>query len=699
MKAFFSANRIIKQLFIAAACTASATAMAQDKPENITYCFENRFLLNESLSLDGIDSLSFGKTGLKRYKTTSSGTTLPLNKTYYKLPGVYVFGSGERTLVQPSSYYDVDFTKETSKWCFQRSMESEHFVCFWEKGLTLKNNTITLGNNSVNVKTLLNRGEAVWKKYVEELGFLIPGKSVTDKTKIIMFIVNQTDWRADGSGQDGRVFEYSASGNKAKSMKVGLFHCDPRAANSEGGHTMAHEVGHVFQYLVSADCGSNHGWGWGYDSNANGGNCWWESCAQWQAFQVFPSGTFSNYRYNEYVTNAYKNLLHEGPRYANYLIQNYWCELYGRDFIGRLWRESTWPEDPVETYKRMNNVSQDDFNKMIFDYACRAITWDIEGIRTLGKNYQNSFSTSLKWVEGTDNTYIVDPSCTPQNYGFNVIRLKGFKSGEKVKVDFKGVAGTTGYRNINKAKAGWRYGFVAQTTDGSRVYGEMSKDKEGVAEMMLPENTYMVWLVVTGAPTEHWRHPWDDDESNDEQWPYQVAFTGCSAQGTSRTYDAYPDDYVRRDTTVVLNAELAYSASNYSSVQVPYDMDAVSRALGVSTKQMQAAKCNASSKGIKGTIDFVGVNANGTYRYGTTTSTSSSTVFGHWFTTAGNVSGYDNSAAIYAEMTPSDFNCKVGQYPGHLSAGRTYTFKQAFIYTHTDGKQYKATMEVHLKVK
>ena len=27
-----------------------------------------------------------------------------------------------------------------------------------------------------------------------------------------------------------------------------------------------------------------------------------------------------------------------------------------------------------------------------------------------------------------------------------------------------------------------------------------------------------------GAPTQYWRHLWDDDASNDEQWPYEVTF-------------------------------------------------------------------------------------------------------------------------------------------------------------------------------
>lgn len=335
----------------------------------------------------------------------------------------------------------------------------------------------------------------------------------------------------------------------------------------------------------------------------------------------------------------------------------------------------------------------------MFDYACRAATWDFDDIRERGKDFQNAFSTKLTHVEGTDNTYAVAADCCPQNYGFNIMQLKGFKAGSTVKVAFKGIAGAAGYRKINVSKAGWRYGFVAQKEDGSRVYGPMYSEKEGVAELALPDDTKKAWFVVLGAPTEHWRHPWDDNADNDEQWPYQVTFENCSAVGASRTYGEYPEDYARRDTTVVIEAELAYSSSDYSSVRVQYDTDAISQALGVSTKQMQGVKCSATSKGVKGTLDFVGVAADGKITYGTTTSTSSATCFGHWFSTAGSIVGYNNSAAVFAEMYPDQYGCYVGQYPGHLKKGKTYTIRQAVIYTHTDGKQYRATMEVHLKVK
>lgn len=677
---------------------------AQEHPNTLWVQFDDRFTDNEIVDLTDVDSISFSRSSYKLYTYNASRDRVRTTSQDYRKNAVYRFDEVERSVVKPSGYSNIDFTKETSQWCFQRSLESEHFICFWEKGLTLsRNNTISLGGSSVNVKTLLENGEKIWKCYVEELGFLEPGASLTDGHKICMFIVNQTEWRADGSGQDGTVWYYEGSTKKSKAYKVGLFHCNPWAAGAEGGHTAAHEIGHVFQYLVSADYAVvknysewNYGWRWGFGDNGDGGNGWWESCAQWQAFNVFPATLFTNGYYGEYVSSAFKNLLHEDYRYANYFIQYYWCQLFGKDFIGKMWRKTKRPEDPVETYKRMNSATQDDFNKMMFDYACRAVTWDIDGIRDRGKNSQNSFSTKLIYVEGTENTYTVAADNCPQNYGFNIIPLKGIKPGSTVKVNFKGVAGVPGYRSINVDKAGWRYGFVAQTEDGDRVYGDMYCDEEGMAEMVLPTNTKRAWFVVLGAPTEHWHHSWDDNASNDEQWPYQVTFENCAATGTTRTYEEYPDDYARKDTTVVIEANLA-AANDYSSVNVQYDMDAISQALGISTAQMKAIKRNSS--GSNGSVVFAGISGNGNVNYNTTTTTSSNTCYGHWFSKEGNVVGYDNSAAIYAEMYPENYVCKVGQYPGRLTKGKTYIIRQSVIYTHTDGHQYRATMEVHLNVK
>ena len=667
------------------------------KPDTLWFQHNDRFTVHEYYALENVDSIAFNKTQFRRFKYLPSVDRVSRLNSSYFTDGVYRLDDIEPYLVKPSGYASCDFTKEDSQWCFQRSMESEHFIVFWEKGLTLsKSNTISLGGSTININTFLSRAETIRKKNVEELGFI----ELPD-VKIEMFIVNQTDWRADGSGQDGTVWYYDGTTKKSRSAQVGLFHCNPWAASSESGHTQAHELGHVFQYLISGKYGTTRGWRWGY--NNQGGCAWWESCAQWQAFQVYPVTLFTNGYYSQMLSNCHKHLLHEDWRYANYFIQYYWCQLYGQDFIGKLWLATKSYEDPVQTYIRMNNITMDDFNKMMFDYACRAVTWDIDGLRDRGKNYQDQFTTSLVLKDGTANTLVVSSDNCPQNFGMNIIPLKGFESGTTVKCNFKGIAGADGYRKINVDKAGWRYGFVAQTSNGDRVYGDMYSEKEGVAEMTLPENTNKVWFVVTGAPTEHFFHVWDDSDTNDEQWPYEVVFENCNARSYSRTYHTYtdadfPEDYVRKDTTVVLDATLAYSSSSYSSVRVQYDTDAISEALGVSSEALKSLKRN-TQPGTAGTLVFAGVNSNGTtYTYNTTTSTSSSTCYGHWFTTAGNVCSYDSSAAIFAELYPDKYGCYVGQYPGHLTKGKTYTIRQAVVYTHTDGKQYKAIMEVHLSV-
>nr|MCR5314057.1 DUF4859 domain-containing protein [Bacteroidaceae bacterium] len=276
--------------------------------------------------------------------------------------------------------------------------------------------------------------------------------------------------------------------------------------------------------------------------------------------------------------------------------------------------------------------------------------------------------------------------------------LKVPAAGTVVKAHFKGIVGAPGYRSVKPNYAGWRYGLVAYTSDGTRVYSDMCADKDGEVSITVPENCKNMWFVVMGAPTTYWVHSWNDDVTDDEQWPYAVKFEGTDAYGVSRTYGEYPDDYVRKDTTVVINASLAYSSSNYSSVRVQYDMDAVSQALGVSTAQMKAVTVGKVA-GKTNYLRFAGINADGkTETNNTTTSTSTSTCYGHWFNASGNVCSYNTTARIFAEMYPDKYGCYVGQYPGKLSKNKTYIIRQALIYTDKNGAEYKAIMEVHLAI-
>ena len=666
-------QRFLKFIIVAFCALQATTSMAQD---TLWLHVPDRFSPSDFIDLSQFDSIEFRKSSMYLYYKPELGRVLDhTTRTYSTKYDYYTFHNPGRIIYKPYEFRSMNFNSTSSRWCFQRSRESTHFIVFWEPGFGLDPMKSDI---RLDVDQLLERAEHLFHFYADSLGFVYPGNSrSTDKYKIEIFVNYSSDWLATGSGYDDT---------------IGALWCTPWALQASGGHTVGHEIGHSFQYLVSCDLGTNHGWRYGFGDNASGGCAWWESCAQWQAFKVYPEQQFSNDYTSQYLDCCNKNLLHEDWRYANYFIQDYWCMLHGMKFIGTLWRESTRPEDPVEAYKRINKVSQSQFNDEIFNYAQRVCTWDIDGIRERGAAYIDNHSAYVSQDATDKYLWRVDSAHCVENYGYNIIRVNNAEPGTTVRANFKGLAGQNGYRKINTPRAGWRYGFCAYLNDGSRVYGEPYSEREGTAEFVVPEGTRMMWFVVTGAPTAHWRHAWDDNPSNDEQWPYEVQFEGTNKYGY---FEAYPADYQRRDTTVTINVELAYNAGSYTSVSVQYDMEAASRALGLSTVQLQAVRqASGANPG------FVGVNANGTtLTYTATTSTSSSSVFGHWFDNSGNVCNYDSNARIFAEFRPATFKCSVGQYPGRLTRGRTYIIRQAIRYRPAGStKFYTARYIVRVKV-
>ena len=638
----------------------------------------DRFSESTSIDLTQYDSILFKKNSMRLYYKKELGKVLDYVTRSYpsaKNYDYFTFENPGRIIYKPNEFASMDFYSESSKWCFQRSKESEHFIIFWQEGFGLNPEKSSIQFNPDN---LLERAERYFAFYADSLGFVYPGNSrSTDKYKIEIFVNYQSDWLATGSGYDDT---------------IGALWCNPTAVND--GPTAAHEIGHSFQYLVSCDLGTTHGWRYGFGTNASGGCAWWENCAQWQAYKFYPGEQFTSYHYSGYLTDSYMSILNERWRYENYFIMDYWCQLHGMKCIGTLWRESVKPEDPVEAYKRIYNVTQSEFNDEFFDFARRCASWDIDGIRELGKNYIDGHSSYLTQDASDKSLWVCDVAHCPENYGYNIHRVNNAPAGTVIKANFKGLAGDSRWRNLKTQYAGWRYGFCALKQDGQRVYGDIFSDKEGVAEFVVPEDVEKIWFVVSGAPTQHWRHPWDSDDdtatANDEQWPYQVKFENTNKYGY---YDDYPADYQRKDSTVTIECELPYSSSSYSSVQVQYDMGAVSEALGLSTAQMKKLGYSSSSN-----PGFAGVNANGSLSY-TMTSTSSASYFGHWFNISGNVCGYDSNARIYAEITRDTYKVNVGQYPGKLTKGKTYTIRQAIRYKPTGGtKYYTVTFIVKVKV-
>jgi hypothetical protein len=525
----------------------------------------------------------------------------------------------------------------------------------------------------VDVDALLNVAETAFRVYRDTLKF-VSGSSKTDSYKMIILLLYSTVWQASGAGVDDMIGQLALSANAAQASGV----------------TVAHEVGHCFQYQVRCD-GHPGGWRYGLGDNGAGGNCWWEMCAQWQAFKVYPNEQFTISWFNNYLSSSNKHILHEAPRYSNYFLPDYWSYLHGIEFIGRLWRESNFPEDPVDAYKRIAQVSQEVFNNEIYDCAARFTTWDIPSLRDYGNNFIDSRASSSMTLT-SNNYWLIDSSSCVENYGYNVIRLNVPVNANPIKVYFEGKSGETGFRSINKTSAGWRYGIVALMQDGSRVYSKMrSASFDQIASVNpkdtlifdCPENVSKLWLVVTGAPITHWHHLWDDNDANDEQWPYQVKFDNTNRYGNFNLTDPPHNATLTKNLTFT---PFISDQQPYPSIPVQPDLEEICKAFRLQLSELKDA--------FGSSINYCAVEPNGTLNY-----TSTANAPGHWFNKVGHTTNWGNNSYIFSEFKFSDvptFN--IGQYPNLCKNGDNIIIRQALVYTPVSGTPDTVTFVFNIAI-
>ncbi|HNV66020.1 MAG TPA: DUF6055 domain-containing protein [Bacteroidales bacterium] len=576
----------------------------------------------------------------------------------------------------PLEMRSMDLNKSSSTWYFGRSRQSEHFIVFWGKGYD-ESGFVTPSDHPdpayrVDIDDLLAKAEQFWSMNVNILKFLTPGSSKTDQYKMMIFLFYQTDWLATGAGYD----------NTIGALWVSPSTCQPV------GSTIAHEIGHSFQYQVYCDNGGNSGWRYGF--GGDGGNGYWEQCAQWQAYQSYPDEAFNSYNFNVYIDNCHRSTFHEWQRYANYFINYYWADKHGIDFIGRLWRESgaVGPEDPAQAYMRITGISLEQYNDEQFDYARRMVTWDLDALRAIGSNRTGAHSCSLN--QAADGFRQIAPEKCIENHGYNVIRLNVPASGTVVTATFEGIAGAPGYRSINADAAGWRYGYVALLSDGTRVYSDMFSASSGTASFTCPENCSDLWFVVSGAPKTYWQHGWDEDESNDEQWPYRVKFSGTNIYGLID----FTDEDKPHDESFVYNISFRADGTGYTGTSVTIDAVKLCYAFVMTASEIRAGiGLPSSDKKIR----FYGVNSNDTYA-----SDPTANGYGHWFNAAGDVcayvSGDGGENRIFSEFNETNFTFSIGQHPGRCKAGDVYRVRQAMVYSPGGGEKFTATFEFNITI-
>lgn len=399
-----------------------------------------------------------------------------------------------------------NYLSDTSEFSFSRMAESKNIVVFWSKEFGKDPMANPNEQKRFDVQKALMELERFYDYYVNDLKLVIKGKSFTDQYKMILYVIGGNGATAFGGGTEN---------------KIGMLWTPAVRMNKVPYGALAHELGHSFQYMIRADNGRG----------PRGAIS--EMSAQYMLWQVYPEWmTFENYHLKDFMKKTHYAFLHPTNMYHSPYVFEYWSNKHGITFFGELSRATLDNEDPVATYKRITNVSQEQFNDEMFDASRRFITWDMKRIEQVAKPYANQHITELKKAE-EKGWFVIAPTHAPQNYGYNGIQLQVPKAGTTVKLNFKGIAGTQGYNAVKTDKAGWRYGFVAYQKNGTRVYSDVGKDANSVLQFKVPTDTEYLWLVVMGAPTEHWpvsmgRQRTEADSKNEEQWPYQIKLSGTA---------------------------------------------------------------------------------------------------------------------------------------------------------------------------
>ncbi|SFB79164.1 protein of unknown function [Parapedobacter composti] len=567
----------------------------------------------------------------------------------------------------PKEFAQMDLNSSLSTWSYARSRQSEHFIVFWGFGYGSHdpNSPDVPQAYRVDIDDLLDKAEEFYELNINTLKFAERGigQSNLDRYKMMIFLHYTTEWMAYGGGYDD---------------VIGALWISPSTAQPVGA-TIAHEIGHSFQYQVRCDLGAAHGFRYGF--GGNGGNGFWEQTAQWQAHQSYPGENFGSHHFSVYAENYHRHQIHEWYRYANYFIHHYWADKHGLDIIGRIWREAIQPEDPIQAYKRITGITDAQLNDEIYDMATKFATWDIGALRDLGANHIGALT--YKFTMLADGTLRVAYDRTPGTTGYNVIPLEVPDAGTEVSIAFTGLINKAGYNPIAvPSRAGWRYGYVALLGNGNRVYGDMQSGTSGTATFTVPPGTERLFFVVTGAPASYAPHAWDDDESNDEQWPYEIKVTNTNVIG----YLTFDDDDEPEDITFTYNISFPYDAQNYSGTTVSVDQGQLGSAFVFQPSDI-AARLSS------GTVSFYAVEPTGTLN-GTTTANG----YGHWFGASGNVVPWGADARIFSEFNASNLVFTIGQYPGQTTAGATYTIRQALVYEYEPGRTVQATFVFNVNI-
>lgn len=381
-------------------------------------------------------------------------------------------------------------TVEGKQFSWDRTAQSTNFFLIW--GSTVGSNPGTYENPDLRFdpRQVLDTMEYIYRR-CSELGMI--NTAPTSLANVYKYVIVMYNTYGAG-GPEGWANGWAVDDS------IGAFWVHP-GATRDGG-VMAHEFTHSLQAMYHIDAQNpNRGSKAIYDNDG----LFYETHANYVRNVIYPQAVTSD-------IDAHHFLMLEPDWKFNYEGYHFLFHIHqtlGLEMVSRLWTEWRPYEYPLQTLRRLTSMSQDTFNNYMFDYACRAVTWDydpwgpyLRASRTerlradWGRIWAQRTFDVVRALDTSIGRYYSDPYNAPQDYGYNLVPLYVTDRSKPVTVD------CIGHTEVND-HAGWRFGLVAVGNDGvTQRRSPVLRDARGTLSLTLQPNESMVYLVVLGAPVD-----------------------------------------------------------------------------------------------------------------------------------------------------------------------------------------------------
>ena len=384
----------------------------------------------------------------------------------------------------PSDLRNNNFESDTAQWSYSRMALTENFVIFWQRGFgaDLKNPPQLEGHRmSVDLENLKQKLERFYAYYRDTLHFIGAGSNA-DRYRMMVMI----NYSLDGTAYGGDYDEV-----------IGAFWAAPNRLQDRPLNAVAHELGHSFQMQVHCDKKAKVG----RASNAYDqfidtqdaerpeegrwfGGGFFEMTSQWMLWHVNPNWVRDElYHWTAYQRTPHKAYLHWENVYHSPYVLEWWSQNHGLYIIGDIYKTAHNPEDPADAFMRLTKMNVNQFNDDLFEANRHTVFLDFKHAFAQTRPYAG------KWPQ-------LNVSGAPEEGGFDARLMPTPSRGERLTVDFKG--------DIQRDIDGWRYGFVAQMSDGSCRYSPIYKESRAKISFTAPQDKDVreLYLVVMGAPSQ-----------------------------------------------------------------------------------------------------------------------------------------------------------------------------------------------------